>query len=240
MLGVLILVMVGALLYRAFRLGSPSVPRIKGLVHLRPDLHAVYHPVAQEVERQTAMLAVSLNDAFDERDVGRHDMAWRMVGLSASEWGRVAELVTALLNTLSAFVTSAHAVVPVRAVAVDEFKSRVMIDHSRMHELLDKLLYSSQRRFQLQIRLLLGATATLTAEFRRTRRYGEHTQDPSPEVWSRLDHYFHDFDLVAKEALLAFRGLLVCLPPEAISELTAELRTLVPRGARTSVTTSIH
>jgi molecular chaperone DnaK (HSP70) len=53
---------------------------------LGSDRRAVYDGFAPEVEVRIAMLGISLNDAFEERDAGRQDMAWRMVRLSASEW----------------------------------------------------------------------------------------------------------------------------------------------------------
>lgn len=231
-LGGLVLLGIGALLRRLLRMAPSAAPRLSGLIPLRPELHAVYHPVAQEVETQAAILGISLNDAFEERDASRHDMAWHMIRLSAGEWDRLAEIVTALLNALAKYLTSARVVVPVRSIVADRFKSRVMIDYVRMHELLDQLVFSSKLRFQLQIRLLRRAAAALTGEFRHTYRYAERSEDRSPEVWSRFDLYFHDFDLIAKETLLAFRALVACLSPEAIPDLSADLHTLVQRGVR--------
>lgn len=237
--GAVILVVVGAVLRRLLRLGRPA-PRRAGSANLFPELHAVYHPVAQELGTHAAILGISLNDAFEERDAHRLEMAWRMVRLSAGEWDRLVEMVTGLLNALAKYLPTAHAVVPVRRILANHFMSQVMVDYLRMHELLDQLVFSSKQRFQLQIRLLTRATATLTREFRRTWRYGEQTHDPSAEVWNRLDFYFHDFDLVAKETLLAFHALLTCLPPESIPQLAADLRPLLQRGVRTPPTPAVR
>jgi hypothetical protein len=232
-LGGLILAGVGLVLRRMLGLGARNNPRLAGLARLGPELHAVYHPVAQEVETHAAILSISLNDAFEERAALHHDMAWRMVRLSAGEWDRLAEMLMALLNILAKRATNAHLAVPARRIVPDHFKSRVMMDYLHMHELLDQLVFNSHRRFQLQIRLLRRAIETLTKEFRYTCRYLERIQDRSPEVWIRLDLYFHDFDLIAKETLLAFRALLACLPPAALADLTADLRTLLQPGVRT-------
>ena len=59
-----------------------------------------------------------------------------------------------------------------------------------------------------------SASATLSKEFNRACREGALTLDSSDESWARMDYYFHDFDLIAKETLLAFRTLLACQPPE--------------------------
>jgi hypothetical protein len=232
LLGGLLLLAVGVLLRRALRMGPSAAPRLTGLAPLPPELQAVYYPIAQEVETNTAILGISLNDAFEERDASRLDMAWHMVQLSAGEWSRLAEIVTALLNALTKYLPNAPVVVPARRIIPEHFKSRIMADLMRMHELLDRLVFRSQQRFQLRVRLLRRAAEDLSKEFRHTYRYMEKTQDHSPEIWARYDLYFHDFDLVAKETLLAFRTLLACLPSEVVGELTVDLHVVLQRGVR--------
>jgi hypothetical protein len=233
LLGGLLLVVVGVLLRRALRLGSSAAPRPAGLEPLRPELQTLYCPIAQEVETHTAILGISLNDAFDEREASRLDMAWHMVQLSAGEWSRLAEIVTALLNALTKHLPNVPAVVPAHRIVPEHFKSQLMADHMRMYEFLDRLLYRSPQRFQLRVRLLRRAAESLTKEFRHTYRYMEKTQDHSPEIWARYDLYFHDFDLIAKETLLAFRTLLACLPSEVLGDLGVDLQLLLQRGVRT-------
>ena len=67
----------------------------------------------------------------------------------------------------------------------------------------------------------------MTGEFRHTYRRAERTDDRSPEVWNQIDLSFHDFDLIAKEALLAFRALLVCLPLSVLPKFSLELNALL-------------
>jgi hypothetical protein len=235
-LGASVLVTIGALLRHVLGLNTPRSPQFKGLVALRPELYAVYHPVAREMETHAAILGISLNDAFEERDSNRHEISWRLVRLSLGEWNRLSDLLIGLLRTLSNYLPRATAVVPVRRMIPENFNSRDVIDHVRLYEFLDQLVFSSKRRFLLQLRLLLRATATLTGEFRRTCRYGEQTLDPSSEVWSRLDVYFHDFDLIAKETLLCLRALLACLPPDTCQDLSADLQALLHQVTRVAVT----
>jgi hypothetical protein len=179
------------------------------------------------------MLGISLNDAFEERDAGRHDMAWRMVRLSASEWDGMERIVGGLLNTLTKHLENAQVVVTSRSIHAHRFKSRTMVDYVRMHELVDQLVFSSRRRYQLQLRLLRRAAEIVTGEFRFTYRHAEKTGDKSPQVWSQIDLSFHDFDLIAKEAVLAFRALLACLPPSALPRLSFDLNALLRGRVRT-------
>jgi len=232
LLGGLVLIAMSILLRRVLRLSAPATARLAGLPPLPAEQHAVYQPIAQEVETNASILGISLNDAFEERDASRLDMAWHMVQLSAGEWARMAEIVTALLDAMSKQLARAPAVVSVGRIVSEHFKSQVMISSLRTYELLDQLAFRSQLRFQLRIRLLRRAVENLTKEFRRTYRYMEQTQDHSAEIWTRYDLYFHDFDLVAKEALLAFRSLLACLPPASLQDLSVEIRALVQRGVR--------
>ncbi len=187
-----------------------------------------------EVETQGAILGISLNDAFEERDFGHQEIAWRLVRLSVGEWDRLAELLAALLKAVVKHMPAAQVVVAVRGIVADRFKSAPMMDHARMYELMDQLVFSSRLRFQLHIRFLRRAAEILTAEFRRSYRYGEQTEDRHEELWQRLDLYFHDFDLISKEALLAFRALLICLPSVSLSGMASDAKDIVGHGVRST------
>ncbi len=232
--GGLVLVLIGSALRSLLRLGRHPNGRPAGLAPLDPEREAIYQPIALEVETQAAILGISLNDAFEERDSGKHEVAWRMVRLSVGEWNRLAELVTSLLKAAAKHLPRARVVIPVHGIVAHRFKSPTMIDYVRMHELLDQLVFNSRLRFQLHLRVLRRASETLTAEFRRAYRYAERTEDRPEELWKRLDLYFHDFDLVAKEALLAFRALLVCLQDPALTDMAADVKTAVGRGVRST------
>ncbi len=108
-----------------------------------------------------------------------------------------------------------------------------MVDYVRMHELLDQLVFSSSRRYQLQLRLLRRAAEIVTGEFRRTYRQAERADERPAEVWSQIDLYFHDFDLIAKEAVLAFRALLASLPLSDLPRFSVDLNALLHARVRT-------
>jgi hypothetical protein len=133
---------------------------------------------------------------------------------------------------------AANGIVPVRRIATGHFKSRAVIDNVGLYEFLDQVLFGSRPRFSLQLRLLFRTSALLIKEFKRACREGERTLDSSDELWTRLDYYFHDFDLIAKETLLAFRTLLACQSPEGAQELALDLQILLERGTRVSISPS--
>jgi hypothetical protein len=234
LIGALVLVVAGILLRLILRLNSEAGWRAARVGQLSDDQLAIYTPLSTEVETQVAIVSISLNDAIEERNSGHHETAWRLVRLSASEWQRVAEIITAVLDSLKKNMASARALIPYRGMVARRFKSQTMMDFLRMYEFLDKLLFRSRMRFQLQIHMLRKATATLTTEFTRAYQYGERTEDRPPELWQRLDIYSHDFDLVTKETLMAFRAFLVCLPDSDLEAFAAELNPILRRSARTA------
>ena len=231
----LTLAAVALVLRRILNMSVAAKPPGRSLGSLRKDLHPLYLPVAQEIETQITILGITLNDAFGEREAGRHEMSWRVVRLARGEWERLTELVVGLHNVLAKFLPATDGVVIVRRVAVGHFKSNAVIDNVALYEFLDQVLFSSKRRFALQLRLLLRTSALLSKEFHRACREGERSLDSSNELWTRLDHHFHDFDLIAKETLLAFRTLLACQSPARAEELASELQDLLGRRTRVSV-----
>lgn len=231
-LGGSLLVLAGILLRRLLRLNAPSKQGLPGLLPLSPERESIYLPVAQEIGTQCTILGIALNDAIDERDSGHHEIAWRLVGLCAGEWDRVAEILSGLHATLGKHIGDARVAVPVRSMAAHRFKSRTMVDYFRMHELLDQLVFRSKMRFHLQVWVLRRAAETLTAEFYRTYLYADRNGDRSPELWTRLDLLYHDFDLLTKESLLAFRAFLACLPDSALPALAGHLPAVVRQRER--------
>jgi hypothetical protein len=238
LVAVILLVLLGTVLRWILRLNAAEAPRMPGLSPLGPERDAIYQPIAQEIETQAAILGISLNDAFEERDAGQPEIAWRLVRLSVSEWDRLAEILGLLSIAMSRHIGNARAVLPGRSIAADHFKSRVMVDYMRMHELFDQLVFRAKLRFQLHLRMLRRAAETLSREFRRDYRYGDRTEDRPREMWERFDCYFHDFDLVAKEMLLSCRTLLACLPHSSLPALAADLKSVVRRGVRSTALTS--
>jgi hypothetical protein len=219
-------------------MGEAGKAAARRLASLPGALQAIYQPLAQEIEAQTAILGITLNDAFGEREAGRDEMAWHVVRLTVGEWERLTELVVGLQNVLSRFLYTSPVIVPVRRVAAGQFKSRAVVDNVKLYEFLDQILFRSKRRFALQLWLLVRASTLLRKDFKHTCREGALTLDSSEELWTRLDYYFHDFDLIAKETLLAFRTLLACQSPERVQELALDLRALLERGTRVSVSLS--
>lgn len=231
-LGGVALLLLGVLLRWILRLDQPGDRRLGGLMLLSAEREAIFQPIAQEMETQTAILGISLNDAIEERNAGQAEIAWRLVRLAASEWGRLAEILTLLAKVMSKHAARARVVIPTRSVTTHHFKSHVMVDFLRTHELLSQLVFRSKLRFQLHLRMLRRAADNLSAEFHRAYRYADRTEDRPAELWTRLDFYFHDFDLITKETLLTFRALLFCLPYSELDSLAADLKPLVRRGVR--------
>jgi hypothetical protein len=231
----LVFVAVGIGLRRVLHMGAPAKSKAGGAIPLGIERHAIYHPVALEVEAHATILGITLNDAFSEREGNRPEVAWREVRLAVGEWDRLMTMVVGLQNTLSKYLPTTDLVVPVRRVVAGNFKSRAVIDYVGLYEFLDQVLFGSRQRFSLQLRALYKTSALLTKEFHHTCREGELALDCSAEVWNRLDFYFHDFDLIAKETLLAFRALLACQSPAGVEALAADLQPLLERGVRVSV-----
>ena len=235
LIGGVVLLVLGLVLRRVLGMHTRAKSRDGRPVPLSPELEALYLPVAQEIDAHFAILGITLGDAFAQREANQPEMAWQIVHLAMLEWDRMAGFVVGLQNTLSKFLPNTEVVVPVRPVSADNFKSRPVIGYVGLYEFLDRLVFSSKRRFALQLRVLSRTSILVSKEFRRVCVEGARSRDVSPEVWNRLDLYFHDFDLITKESLLAFRALLACQSPEGVRALSLDLHVLLSQGVRVSI-----
>jgi hypothetical protein len=225
------LVVFGYVLRRILRLDVETTlgPRLRPLDRLRDD---AYRPVALELDTQIAILGISLNEAFAERDSGNPELAWRLVGLALSEWSRMSEILDVLLNGMTRYMPTVRVGGPVRSMVATRFKSRVMFDYVRMHEMLNQIVFRSKQKFQLHVRVLRRAVENLTSDFRQLCRSGEQIENRADDLWQNFDFEFHDFDLIVKEILLAYRAFLASLPDSEVVEFAADLSATLPRGVR--------
>jgi hypothetical protein len=226
------LVVFGSVLHRVLYFQGITLRVSRGWVYMNPEREAVYQSIALEIETQASILGVSLNDAIEERDQGKQEIAWRLVGLADCEWERLARLANGLLSALGKYMPATRILVPVRNIAAYHFKSPAMVDFARKHEVLDQFVLHYKLRFQLHIRVLRRAVETLTTEFAQTYRGVLRTGNNPHGVWNYLDLCFHDFDLITKEVLLAFRTFLTCLPDDELQPLATDLNALIVRGVR--------
>ena len=231
-----VLVFLGILLRWILKVGASRRPHQLSLsTPLGPAREDIYRPVAQEIVTQSAILGISLNEALEEKAAGQTETAWRLVCLAVSEWDRLSHVLSSIIQVMAKHAGGSQVAVPAPTVLASRFKTRTMSDFVRIHELFSQLVFRSRLRFQLHLRLLREACKTLGAEFLRAYRRAEHTGHCPPELWEGLDHYFHDLDLLAKETLITFRTLLICLPTSRLDALASEVRTTIRRGARSTV-----
>jgi len=178
------------------------------------------------------MLAVSLNDAMEERDSGNLENAKNLLHLTASEWERLAGVLTFLLQVTSDYLPLARAAVPTRTMDAARFRSETMIEYVRLHEWVDQFLFRNKLRFNLQVRILRRAVETLTEDFRQAEPRAHSALEDPPTAWNRLDRDLHDLDLISKEIFLTLRSFLACLPDSAARKFGAELQPVLERGVR--------
>jgi hypothetical protein len=225
------LIVVYVVCRRVLRLDEASTPEYRFL-WLRQEREQIYEPVAQEIETQTVILGISLNEALGQREEGKTENAWRLVGLALCQWKRLAENVRSLLNSIDENMPSARAAPHVRTIHPQLFKSRTMLGFVHMRDALEQLLFRSKVRYQMNIRVLRRAVETLTSDFQKAYESIESQSAASCELWDLLDPAFHDFDLVIKETLLSFRYFLVALPDSALHEFACDLKPIVSHSVR--------
>jgi hypothetical protein len=194
------------------------------------QVEPVYRPVASEFETYSTILAVSLNDAFEESKAGRPEAARCMVDIFASEWDRLTDLVQALQQLALRYLPAVDLPVPVHNLDANCFRSGTMIEFVRFHGFVDQFVFRPKLRFQLHLRLQRRAIAMLGEEFHRTCSKADESSELLGYILTQLDLYFHDLDRLAKETLLAFRAELSCLPGHTLAEIDVEIQDLVSHG----------
>jgi hypothetical protein len=224
------LLVVALVLRRVLRMGRFEGPADVLTQRRALQIEPVFKPLASEFEAHSTILAVSLNDAFEEHKAGRSEAAWCMVSMFASEWSRLTDLVQSLQQLAIRYLPVVDLPVPVRNLDPSHFRSGTMIEFVRFHSFVDQFVFRPKLRFQLHLRLQRRAIAALSEEFDRTRSQTDGDSQLLDYALTQIDLYFHDLDRLAKETLLAFRSELFCLPGDALAEIGTEIQAVVSHG----------
>ncbi len=232
------LVAVGIVCRRLLHFDEPPADKTTSV--LRWERESIYQPIALEVETQTAILGVSLDEALGARRAGNCENARRLVRLAVCQWERLANSVTLLLKTLNANLPSTRAIPPMRSMRRDHFRSRTMAEFVQMRDLLDQLVFRSKVRFQGHLGILERAVEALSSDLREACASVETLADEHAPMWGCLDPAFYDFDLIIKETLLSFRAFLLALPDSALGDFARDLKVVTSHSVRTKPTLAVH
>jgi hypothetical protein len=225
-----VLVAVGLVTRRLLGLNGT---RAKAGVDLGGNGGRLCRAITLELEAQCATLAVSLNEAMEESDSGQPDLAWNTLHLMTNaQWVRQAETLAVLLQAVIRHLPLIRLSLPARRLVPEFFKSEVMHGYLALHNTADQFIFRGKPRFSLHVRALDQAVTRLTADFLKAQP--GPLSLPDADLWNRLDHDFHDFDLVSKETVLTVRGVIACLPAAALESFSAEVLPVLRRGVRSS------
>lgn len=230
-----VLLIVAVVLRRVLHMGDQSVALVSAPRSRRPTSSPVYEPIAAEVEAHITILGVLLNDAIEERNAGRYNIARRVLNLFESDWSRLVELVVGLQGLSLKYLPMVQSPVSPRNLNARAFRSQPMNEFFRRYGVLDQFVFRSKLRFQLHLRLLRRATAVLNEDFKGARHNAGGNSELFAWTLTQLDLYFHDLDLLCKETLLGFVAELSSLPESALAEIAAEVSALTRNGVHDSV-----
>ena len=192
-----------------------------------------YLTLKLELDAESAILAVSLNEAMEARDCGEHEHAWSTLHLmSTPQWMRQADTLALVLRAMTNHLPMARVTLPARTLMPEFFKSDAMQGYLALHDSADQFLFRGKPRFSLHLRTIEEAVGRLTSDFLEAQP--GPLLEPDSDLWTRLDHDYHDFDLLTKETELALRGFIACLPAAVLQSFAAEVRPALRQGVRAS------
>lgn len=226
--GIAVLAAIGVVTRRLLGLGGRHP---KSHLPLAGAHERLYQSVKLELDAESAILAVSLNEAMEARACGENDLAWSALHLmSTPQWMRQADTLAMLVRAMTSHLPMARVTLPARTLMPEFFKSDAMQGYLALHESTDQFLFRGKPRFSLHLRTLEEAVGRLTSDFLEAQP--GPLPEPDSDLWTRLDHDFHDFDLLTKETQLAVRGFIGCLPSAALQSFAAEVRPALLQGVR--------
>ncbi|MDE3178639.1 MAG: hypothetical protein KGM47_03180 [Acidobacteriota bacterium] len=212
----------GYVLRRILRLDEPRQAG-PSIARLTQPLEKIYHPVAEEIETQTVILGVTLNDALGAVHSGHAETALAHVCLATGQVELLSRSALIILSSIAKYYPEASAVAHTRVLTPRHFQSRAMIDFMENGGKLHQFIFRSKPRFLFHVQVIQQTLETLSRDFKASYNACELSPESSPAMWGEIAPVYHDFDLMVKEALLAFRSFLPALPDSSLPAFSAEI-----------------
>lgn len=230
-----ILLVVAVSLRRALHMGEKSASSVSEPRRRKRHSSPLYTRLSSEVEAHMTILGVLLNDAIEEQNSGRSQIARRVLALFGSEWSRLVKLIVQLQTICLEYLPVVQSPVSQRSLNAHAFRSQPMSEFFSRQGVLEQFVFRSNLRVQLHFQLLQRATVALSEDFEVAKQGAE--EDGRLFTWTlgQLDLYFHDLDLLSKETLLGFNSELSSLPEAAVKEIEAEVSALTRNSVRESI-----
>ena len=217
------LLVIGWIIFMIFARRNEKNVRTEWQTLLSPTSEKAFHQTRHQIERNSSMVGVALNEAMEIRKLGDLDEAIRFLDTGSDVIERFTPNLLSLLKVMIRFSRMMNAITPVNPVLPEDFHLAELTNLAQLNRVLHQILVSAKQRFRLKL-YILGkgvsiASRCLIASIRNviTRR------STADQEWEEIAKINQDFQKLSNESVESFRALLKGLSTDSAKELARAL-----------------
>jgi hypothetical protein len=190
---------------------------------LDPTSEKVFQQAHRDVEANTSLIGVAMNEAIEVRELGDFDEAIRFLNIGGDIIQRFTPDLLSLLGVMNRFSRMVTAIAPVKPIVPGQFHLAELTNLAHLNRILHHMLTSAKQRFRLKL-YILGKGVSLTSHFllKCIKNIVTHRSADEQE-WEEILFVERDFQNLSRESVQSFRVLLQALSSDAARELSKSL-----------------
>ncbi len=190
---------------------------------LSPSGERVFARAKNEIETNTTMIDVAVNEAWEIKQLGNFDEALRFLNIGSEIIERFTPNLLSLLSIMTKFSRMVSALAPVQPLFPADFHLAELTNLAYLNMLLSQVAISTKQRFRLKL-YTIGKGISITSHYLITRIKNVVThRSPEEREWIEIAKIGQDFSKLSEESVRSFRALLEALSNEAARDLAREL-----------------
>jgi hypothetical protein len=187
---------------------------------LSPSSNRVFQQARQNVEANTTLARVAMNEAMEIRELGDMDEAVRFLNIGADVIQRFTPNLLLLLSLMMKFSRMVSAIAPVSPIVPADFHLTELTSLAHLNKILHRMLTSAKQRFRLKL-YIVGKGISITTHYLLKSIQNIVTRRSSDErEWEQILRIEEDFRTLSNESVQSFRTLLEALSSDAAKELS--------------------
>ncbi len=187
---------------------------------LNPASERIFQQARLDVEANTSMIGVAMNEAMEVRQLGDFDEAVRFLNIGGDIIQRFTPNLLSLLSVMSRFSRMVSAIAPVSPIVPGGFHLSELTSLAHLHKILHHMLTSTKQRFRLKL-YILGKGISITSHYMlKSIKNIIAQRSAADREWDEIVGVEQDFQRLSNESIQSFRALLEALSSDAAKELS--------------------
>jgi hypothetical protein len=217
------LLVIGWIVFMIFARRNEKNVQTEWQTLLSPNSEKTFLQTRHQIERNSSMVGIAIDEAMEIRKLGDLDEAIRFLDTGSDVIERFTPNLLSLLKVMIRFSRMMSAITPVNPVLPQDFHLAELTNLAQLNRVLHQVLVSAKQRFRLKLYILGKGVSIASRYLVASIRNVISSRSMADQEWEEIAKISQDFQKLSNESVQSFRALLKGLSTDAAKELARAL-----------------